>query len=232
MEYFEFVTMPVEFARLFQVNMESVGISFKSLPTKAVSNKAFYSLAKMSFPSESGEEFDFSVILKKLGWHGVRDKLANQYLHFAKYNQYSKKLETTLIHDLVDLEEDYSLYSVQGFSRAYLLGFYFKLWELQGENPAYAKEIVSIIRDKNFKSLIEISSNRIAQTDVMILLMLHFKDFLGMEKLKSLISSAKGFLTIYNSLSSENRNLLMRNISRYLLSVGDEKMLTTLLPQR
>jgi len=232
MNEFEFIKMPVEFARLFQVNMESIGVHFKSLPSKAINNKAFYSLAKITFPSESAEEFDFSVILKKNGWHGVRDQMTSQYLHFAKYGKYAKKLDQTLIHELVDLEEDFSNYSVQGFSRAYLLGFYFKLWQLQGESPVYANEAFSIIKDKKFQSLFEASANRLAQTDIMILLVLHFRDYLGEQKLRSLIASSKGFTALYNELDSSMKNLFMRNIARYLYSVGDEKMMISILPQR
>ncbi len=222
--------MPVEFTRLYIANMESVGVHFKSLAAKAVNNKSFYHLAKMTFPMEYNGDFDFAVVLKKLGWHGVRDQMTAQYLSYAQSGQFKKDYDIRLIHELTDLEETFSNYRMQGFSRVYLLGFYFKLWQITGEDPLYANEVFAKLKDKKFTSLLQISSSRTEFLDILLILMLHFQEFLGLPKLSSHIANGKAFREIFAELKDPQKKQLTQNLSYYTMSIGDENFLFKPLP--
>jgi hypothetical protein len=157
-----------------------------------------------------------------LGWVNLRDRMACLYLSKNLFEYYPDHFQVDLLEEIKLFETKYSDFSVDGFSRLFLLGFFMKMHNQKvmaldgGENRVmkFSDSLIPILKLSKVKS---------EKLDWLLIILQHFLNSLGVEKLKDLISENKNFIQIYEMLSLEERKGMHSNLLAYSSSIFDSE---------
>ncbi len=217
------VVMPDAFTFLLRSNMQSSGKVFTQLQIYVAREADLSAIVARCFKSID-PELRVDGIIKSLGWHGFRDHLASLYIERARLGYYPKKLDTTAVTEIIHFEENLKDYTVQGYSRAFLLGFYLKLMLLdQNSSTPGAKLQDLLIRDEVVSHL-EFARGRSIKIDFLLLTLQHLDQFFGRAKLSAYLETQKSYKDMYQLLTNEQRFCLSRNLLAYGSSIGETEM--------
>lgn len=171
----------------------------------------------------AGEETDLTSLIKKYGWHGIRDRLLAYYVNFMENSSHPHSVLVDSVDEIKRLEGRFRDKTVSGYSRLISLGLYLKA-------SCYEQELETIedhpyFPDRRVDMLLSQVTNRNIRIDILILMLVHFLKFLGEEKLFGLIKAKSNFDVIESMLENEHRLLLQKNLINYALSIGDLELI-------
>ena len=210
------INLPDYFTAILKSNMQVSGQNFGRLYTYIHSTPPLLAIVKKVF-KDFGFNTEISKIVKSLGWIGFRNRMANAFLHFEKDGFFSEELDSGLVADLVNLEEDFKPFEVSGYSRGFLLGFYIKMSEI---NSIKNKRDYNYF-DLSYIPLLTFSNSRISNVDWVYIMILHFSQFLGEETLKEVLKKGLGFNHIYSHLKDDQKELFAGNLLSYGHAIGE-----------
>lgn len=213
---FPVINLPDYLTVILQSNMQVSGQNFEGLKKFIYSRPPLLVLVKKVF-RDLGSNVDVGNIIKSLGWIGFRNRIVNAILEYELKGNFQDALDTSLIIDLVNLEEDLKSYEVSGYSRGFLLAFYLKMIEINREK--HNKSPFAL--DLNFIPYFEFSNSRFPKIDWSYLMIVHFGEFLGEDKLKQKLVTKIGFDQIYSELREEHKITFAENMLSYGCSVGE-----------
>ncbi|MFG1492090.1 hypothetical protein [Halobacteriovorax sp. ZH4_bin.1] len=172
-----------------------------------------------------GEETDLTSLVKKYGWHGIRDRLLAYYMNFLYNSNHPHAVLTEEVEDIKKIESRFRDKTVSGYSRLISLGMYLKV-------SCYESDLESIeehpyFPDRRIDQLLAQSKNRNIRIDILILMLVHFLKYLGEEKLFGLIRAKQSFETIESMLATDQKYQLQKNIINYALSIGDTDLIAS-----
>lgn len=216
MEVLPFKKIPEYFSRTLQNNMQSTSKHYKELLRVAYTNKSIHGLILMTF-KEYDKDGDINQILRKLGWYGYRDHLTSQYMHYYRNGKYSVNGGKEPIPRIISFNERYVPYSLQGYSRVFMLGFYLELASTNKDKKDYFNAYMNPTI-KNVMSNIRVPTIKI---DWLIIMLAHWVSFLGENPLNELVSSGANYLEIMDKLKPEQSNLFFKNCLSYGASIND-----------
>lgn len=199
--------------------MQMSGQGFSNMREYITSQKPLLTLVQIIF-QDLGNKLDLTSIVKAVGWTGFRNRLANAYVDYAMYGEYPTTPNTRNISLMIDLEEDLKPFTVAGFSRGFLLGFYLRMAQVQQEKSG---KDFSLMTDELIK-LLKLSKIKIVKVDWLLLSLYHLEGFLGRDMLLSNFDKEIGFEKIYSKLTEEQKNTMMENLLSYGYSIGDEEV--------
>lgn len=173
----------------------------------------------------AGEETDLTSLVKKYGWHGIRDRLLAYYVHFLQNGNHPRTILLDDVEDICRIEKRFRDKTVSGYSRLISLGFFLRV-------SCYESDIQNIkdhpyYPDKRIDALLSQSKNRNIRIDILILMLVHFLNFLGEEKLFGLMQAKTSFDMIESMLESHQKIKLQKNIINYALSIGDLELVAS-----
>ncbi len=166
-----------------------------------------------------GEETDLTSLVKKYGWHGIRDRLLAYYVNFLHNSNHPHAVVVDEVEDIKKIENRFRDKTVSGYSRLISLGFYLKVSCVESDisniedHPYYP--------DHRIDALLAGSKNRNVRIDILILMLMHFLNYLGEEKLFGLMKAKSSFDMIESMLEPPQKRQLQKNIINYALSIGD-----------
>ena len=216
MDNFPVVNLPDYFTSILKSNMQVSGQSFATLNTFIYSKPALLALVQRIF-KDLGTNVDVGKIIKSLGWVGFRNRIANAFLEYELNGFFPEVLDSSLIVDLLNIEEDVKQYEVSGYSRGFLLGFYLKIIEIKRKKNKQD----DFNFDLNFIPFFEFSNSRFPKIDWSYLMILHFNEFLGEKNLKKHLVNKVGFDHIYAELTEDQKNTFAENLLSYGCSIGE-----------
>lgn len=146
--------------------------------------------------------------------------MTNAYVDYALTGRFPTKPDVYNMTSIIDLEEELKPFTVGGYSRGFLLGFYLKMARIKLEKAG--KEFNPINSD--IVKILKLSKIKIIKVDWLILNIFHFEGFLGRESLLTAIDGEIGFEKLYNKLSEDQKTTMMGNLLSYGSSVGDEEI--------
>jgi len=157
-----------------------------------------------------------------LGWVNLRDRMACLYLSKNLFEYYPDHFQLDLLDEIKLFEVKFSDFGVDGFSRLFLLGFFMKIHNQKvmvmdgGENQVihFSDLLVPLLKLSKVKS---------EKLDWLLIILQHFLNYLGFEKLKELITKDKNFIQIYEMLSLEERKVMHSNLLAYSSSIFDSE---------
>lgn len=214
------VDMPDAFTFLLRSNMQSSGKVFTQLQLYVARKPELNALVTRCFRGID-PELRVEAIIKSLGWHGFRDHLAALYIERARLGYYPKKLDAGAVQEIIHFEEKLKDHTVQGHSRAFLLGFYLKLLLLStSQKEPTAKLHDLLIRDEVVAHL-EYARGRSIKIDFVLLILQHLNQFLGKEELSKNLRAQKTYEELYQKLTTNQKQVVVRNLLAYGSSIGE-----------
>ncbi len=216
MDAFPVISLPEYFTYILRSNMQVSGQNFAKLHAYIESQLPFHSIIKKVF-FDFGGRVEIGKVIKSLGWVGFRNRMANAFLQYEQQSYFSDELDSSLVIDLVNMEEDLKSYEVSGYSRGFLLGFYIKMIEIRHKK----NNLNHFTFDLSLIPLFELSTSKAQRIDWSYLILMHFNEFLGEQKLKDHLNKRSGFDFIYSELSDQQQSLFSENLLSYGCSIGE-----------
>jgi hypothetical protein len=213
---FPVINLPDYFTVILASNMQVSGQNFIGLQTYIHSKPPLTSLVKKIF-HDIGPNIEVGSIIKSLGWIGFRNRITNAFLEYEMSGHFPATPDSSLLVDLINLEEDLKSYEVSGYSRGFLLGFYIKMIEIQRTKL----KLSSFSIDLNYIPFLDFSASRFPRIDWSYLMILHFNEFLGESKLKKFLVDKVGFDKIYSEMSDDHKGIFAQNLLSYGCSIGE-----------
>jgi len=214
------VNLPDSFTRLLRTNLQKPDVIAAYIKHEMEEDQGLRSLVYRFF-KDIDPKVRIEFIIKSVGWHGFRDRLASLYLYYKTHRDWPNETDQTMVSDLVEIEQKLKRATVDGFSRGFMLAFYFKMagLSLSGDNNEGALNYLTI--EDEIIDLLKSVKSRTVKIDWLVILMNHFDYFLGREKLKDSIKNGLGYEEIYKSLDPDFHSILMENNLTYGYSVND-----------
>lgn len=214
---FRAINLPSYFTDFLRENMQTSSEFYRKLPHSVRSDISFRTLVDLSF-KDIHEDTIVDYILKVIGWNGFRNRMTSVFIYHIVNGAFPFKSDLGLIQDIINLETKLRPFSVEGYSRAFLLGFYLKVLKLD------SKDNTDIDISDDIIELLSLSGSRIVKIDWLVIMLLHFKEFLGLERLKKILQTKIKYEDIYSLLSDEQKEIVMDNMLSYGSSIGDEEI--------
>lgn len=217
---FPFVNMPQRFAHILQDNMQTSGGNFSKLRDTIYQDHGLRAVVLMAF-EEMGKDMQLGSVIKSIGWHGFRNKLASMYLTYAEEGAYLTEPHEDLLESTLEFEKSLKDYIVAGYSRAFLLGFYCQFARMGKTSTG---EEVEIEFDHELINLLEFTNARLIEVDWMLIMLYHFREFLGQKHLLQQLRKGVSFNSLYDELSEEQKAEMVGNFLSYGASIDDPDM--------
>lgn len=213
------VNLPYQFTSLLRGNMQVGGNSLDNIRVFINSQRSMVVLINLIF-QDLGKKLEIGSIIKAVGWTGFRDRITNAYVDYALTGEFPSKPNIHNISSIIDLEEDVKPYTVAGFSRGYLLGFYLRMAQIQMEQTG---KDFSIVTDELIK-ILKLSKIKIVKVDWLLLSLYHLEGYLGRDLLLSEIDKGVRFEKLYEKLTEDQMSVMMGNLLSYGYSIGDHEI--------
>jgi hypothetical protein len=210
-----YIDLPDYFTRLLCSNMQNGEDNFKNLASYINSNPGFKGLVKRSF-LDVDEKGRIETIVKSLGWFGFRNRMSALFLEYQLNGQFPIKPNLELCHELVALEEKVKSQTVEGFSRAFLLGFYWKLHRYKDNN-----QFVDSFNWIEIQDLLKHSKAKVIKIDWLLFSILHLQNFLGKEVVREALKGSADYKDLYESLDEKQKRIYIQNSLSYGASINE-----------
>ena len=115
-------------------------------------------------------------------------------------------------------ERKVSPYSVNGFSRAYLFGYYLKMARIHTNS---SEEFNFLNISDEVINVLSYTKSRVIKIDWLLMMVIHFNFFLGNKVLVTELKKDTKFDVLYDSLSEEEKTLFLENMLAYGASIDD-----------
>ena len=217
--YFPMVNLPYQFTSLLRANIQIGGQSLENIRMFINSQKSMVFLINLIF-QDLGKKLELGSIIKAVGWTGFRDRMTNAYVDYALYGEFPTRPNTRNISSIIDLEEELKPFTVAGFSRGYLLGFYLRMAQIQMEKRG---KDFSILSDELIKML-KLSKIKIVKVDWLLLCLYHLEGYLGRDLLLAEMNKSQNFENLFGKLTEEQKSVMMGNLLSYGYSIGDHEI--------
>lgn len=206
--------LPEELVFLLKSNLTHDKDIFDYIYEVLAPNLSLQHLFNQTFSFIDGEK-SFKEMMKSLGWLHFRDRLCALYLNRIKDGQYPSQIDSSVINDLLILEQRLEDHTIQSVSRGYLLGFYLAVLSLSDGN--FSAQIPRVVFD-----LLKVTRSRIENIDWMVLTLWHFSNFLGEKVLhEAVINERKTYQDLYKMLLESQKKQMFRNLLHYSYSIKD-----------
>lgn len=208
------VAIPEQFVRILVTDMQSnYPFLFKR---EALVREDFKLELEMAIRLEE-KEFTLEQMLLGLNFKRARDRLGSLYLHHHREKSFPLAIDETLMLPITILEKRFAPFTVEGYSRDYLLFYYLHL-----ENK------LSMVEESIKHGLIDLlksAPKKVIEIDLLILLLMHAINFLGFDETKNLVKS-KDYSNLIHHFNEDQRTLYHRNMISYLYSINARDLLT------
>ena len=206
--------LPEELVLLLKSNLSLDKDIFNIIFEILKNNRSIELLLNDTFSFFDGEK-RFLEMIRSLGWLHFRDRLTALYLNQIKDGHYHSQIDTTILNDLLILEQKLEDHTIQWGARSYLLGIYLTALKLSDDNFHF--KIPNVVFD-----LLKVSRGRIEKIDWMVLTLWHFSNFLGDKKLhEAIVNERKTYQDLYLMLSNSQQKNMLENFLNYSYSIQD-----------
>lgn len=220
-----YISLPEQFTRLLVSNIQNSTGTNTNLEMYINENAEINALVKKVFRDIDPDGF-LGKILSIAGWPGIRNRLAAVYLEYAMTGRFPDAANLSLVTDIVNIENKLRHFTPQGFSRAFLLGFYAKMSLIQikkMDNAASFNPL--IIRDEHI-DFMKFSKAKSARIDWLMLELIQFDQFLGTERMNTMLAAGSRYESMFALLSPSEQQQMTQNFLTYGASINDTEIFT------
>ena len=162
-------------------------------------------------------------ILNHTGWVGFRNRLTCVYLEYALNGHYPQNPSLDLATSISDFERKFENYSITGFGRSFLLGFYLRLVDIHLQHQGGLVEEGIIQRPLCVLDILKLGKLKHEKLDWLIMLIWHLQEFWGTIELEQKIKATNGnFYRLIDELDDESKEHMIDNFLSYGYAIGQD----------
>ena len=218
-----YVSLPDYYTQLLSIEIQASSQVNLKLERFIAEHPEMSALIKRIFRDVDPEGY-VGNILAKVGWVGIRNRLACAYLERELTGKYPEVVNLNLIHEVIELDNSLKSYSANGFQRGFLIGFYAKMTAINLKKIQDKAEFSPLLIGQKVLDLMSFSKGRQERVDWLFLQLVHYESYLGLTRLKSLLEIGSNYDGLYQLLSASEQNQMMQNYINYGSSINDSTM--------
>lgn len=215
-----YVNMPDNLVRLLSSNIQNSTQTNNNLELYINENKELNVLVKKIFKDIDPDGF-LGKIVSISGWSGIRNRLTAVFLEYSLNGFYPDSANVNIVTDIVNLENKLRHFTVTGYSRAYLLGFYAKMSMIKINQMEEVHSFTPLIIKDEHIELMKFSKAKSVKIDWLIIQLVLFENILGLDRLKSLLQSEIKYNALFNLLKDDEKEWFAENLLAYGSSISD-----------
>lgn len=219
----KYVNLPTDFIDLLKSDMNSRGPGFKKLKSSYWYEGSISSLVKKCY-NDIDPSGRFERVIHSLGWLGFRDRLAAAYIEYQLTGQFPNVPDLSYIEDILALEESLKPYTVNGYGRSFLFGFFIKMSMCEKITNGSANELSAIELDSDLLNLLDIGQSKLLQIDWLCLALLQISNYKKITYIRDNLKSGVNFKDLMNDIPSQDRDKIMYNLVTYGSSIKDREI--------
>ncbi len=218
-----YINLPEDFTVLLQSNMQSSGNGFAYLKKSLWNTASFQSLVSRSC-RDLDENLTFEKLITSLGWYGLRDRLAGTYLYHQKHGVFPDGPTIDLVSDILELEDLVKDQTVDGYNRAFLLGFYFKMSLLSDKKNTHSSTEQQTLVPSDVLELLKLVKTKTAHIDWLCLSLMKACGVHGKDRVLKLLTGGGGFASLRSSMNDDQEYQFVRSMLAYGASIGHHEV--------
>ncbi|MDC1174800.1 hypothetical protein OAT67_05375 [Bacteriovoracaceae bacterium] len=212
-----FVNLPDAFTYLLRSNMQSSGKTYSGLRSYLNVNKGLKGIIEKSF-KDIDRDCRFDRIINSLGWLGLRDRLAAIFLEHLHHGFFPHEVSLVQISPVLNFENKLKNSNIEGFSRAFMLGFYLSF--VYHEN---VKDILDELVDDKVLEFLKNDCKKNQKLDVFLISLYYFRQFLGDDIFK-LLRQGTSYQEIFFNLGENEQRIMTKNLLGYKASINEDDL--------
>lgn len=221
---YPFINLPDYYVQLLKNNMQGIEFNSNHFNSYVYENKPFLTLVENHF-SDIDADLRVDAILKMMTWKGVRNRMARLFIHYELNGKFGlDDVDMKHLNDILFWEDRLSAYSADGFSRAFLLGFYFKIGSLQAQKYYNENQRKNFVMREEILELFKYCKSRTNRLDWLYVLMDHFVDCFGKKKMLAMLEDRLPYSDIFSLLSKEQQQDLTSALLTYGASISEPEI--------
>ncbi|WP_155897251.1 hypothetical protein [Bacteriovorax sp. BSW11_IV] len=166
--------------------------------------------------------------IKAQGWKVYISKLASMYIERALRGEYPLNGDVKLTGEIQAFEDHLSSFFIAGHGRAFLLGFYYKMWSIEAARSHISMNGNALTNLDETLVLIKKVRSRVLQIDYLFITLQHLISFIGSDKLGFLLDQGHDLIEIYTHLELNQRKNLVDSLLSYSSSINEVDFLSPL----
>ena len=211
-----FVNLPDYYTPLLRANVNIKSNFYEELKSYVLACPPLNAITKNDF-LDIDSRGDYNSILKSLGWTGYRNKLASIFISKLLNGNFPESSDLAYIQDVIDFELAFSKYTVEGYSRLFLLGFYLKL--AQREKDSNWSEFIPRCLGQYLKK----TKSKVVKIDWIIIILSHLHTYLGEDEVFNALEESKDWFSLFSQLTVEQKEEFLENALAYGASIGEKE---------
>ena len=178
-------------------------------------------IGHLNYFSHVDSKLRWRKIITNIGWENFRNQFTSLYLYHSINGRFPDSPKPEILKDILVFEKKLLPYSVNGISRAFMLGLYLQFIDNEGQlNLLNSVSSVIISALKKIKG-------KLPEIDILYLILIHFYSFLGTKKFESSLNGGSfNYHRIYNQMSSEEKSIMCTNFLHYGYAIGENSWFT------
>jgi hypothetical protein len=220
-----YISLPEQFTRLLVSNIQNSTGTNTNLEMYITENGELNAIIKKVFRDIDPDGF-LGKILSIAGWPGIRNRLAAVYLEYAMTGKFPDTANLSLVTDIVNIENKLRHFTPQGFSRAFLFGFYAKMTLIQIKKMEDASSYTPLIIREEHIEFMKHSKSKSARIDWLMLQLIQLDHFLGTERMNTMLAGGARYESMFALLSPEEQVQMVENFMTYGASINDSEIFT------
>jgi hypothetical protein len=227
MNHFPFTFLPDDFTHLLRINMQSTSKGFTGLKDYFLQRPDMSFLLKHCF-QDIDESGNVDRIMKAVGWFGMRDRLANIYLYRLEHGSFPRSAPENYCEDILKFEDQFKRFTVDGYSRAFLLAFYLKFMLADSKSTQH---FLNYLQAPALLSFLSAGKSRAIKIDWLCVILFHFHQFLGEELCLLQLKKGSTFQALWKELKENQQIELTQNLLAYGAAINEPDLFVSDLIQ-
>lgn len=224
---YPFINLPDYYTQLLRNSMQGIEFNSNHFNSYVYENKPFFTLMENHF-QDIDADLRIDAILKSMTWKGVRNRMARLFIHYELHGKFGLgEDDMKHLNDLLFWEDRLSAYNADGFSRTFLLAFYFKIGSFQTQKYYNENQRKNFVMKEDIVDLFKYCKSRTNRVDWLYVMMDHFVDYFGKKKTLALLEDRLPYSEIFSLLSNEQQADLTSAFLSYGASISESEIFTS-----
>ena len=158
-----------------------------------------------------------------MGWDAFRNRMAAYFIQFNNVGFFETKVEDNLCAEVLHFEQMLKSFSVSGYSRGFLLGFYLKLWSLQLAKQRESTRMSELLDvSGSILEVLQKSRSKVVEVDWVVVIISQLLKYLNKDIITAVFTADTDYLEIYQILDEKQKEDVIVNLLNYGASIGDD----------
>lgn len=209
--------MPEYLLPFLKCNMQSGSENYQNLYNAIYKHQGFRSLFNHAF-QEFDKNLDPKKVVSALGWESFRNRFCSMFVFYLVNEKFPQKTTEVNVAHIIDFENKYRPFSVDGHGRTFLLGLYFTFLDMKNRSDHFK----NFMKSDDLYKILNKSRIRELRIDWLIITIYNLMKYYSVEQIEERINEDESYLNFYREFSEQRQQEVTQSYLAYASSIKDD----------